>query len=578
MANTKPNATQVKYKSETVYSALDRAEVNITTNANNSVRIKDYTELRAYTGPATIVDLTDDGIAGRFSLVGSGTDNGGTLIVGNDGRRWSRLFSGSIHVSWFGAKGDGLNNDNSAIQAAIDSIPFGGEIKFHRGNFILGSTINCSSLGVSLVGEGYGTVLTVNHGDDAFRFTNQLSRFRGFEIQIGVSTNRGGSSVWNVLAGAQTGYIEDVRVTGHLASPNNGMVFREDTHLAGNWSIDRIQISGGVTWTSIVRLSADATLGTCASHWFRNIIGTRVKVLVAMYDFEGAIDTVSGVNVGGDVVGGPVIWCHTPRPDEQYYYPRWLHFSNSFCEAWSSHNEQYTEDSIVPCVLLESCRDFRWVNGYFGSASYGAVVGSHTQGVTIADSQFINLGRSAVSISAGSIGARIHHNSINDVCAAANGAHNAVEVGIGATDFEISNNDFGTTYTNKPFYWISISNGASNAFNISDNTFRNNGVAGLVKNGATGSSWKLENNSSAGTATQSVKNQFSREIEVPGISSPTKAISLNGGESQIITGSGSPEGVVSAAPGCLYLNFAGGAGSALYVKESGAGNTGWVAK
>lgn len=108
--------------------------------------------------------------------------------------------------------------------------------------------------------------------------------------------------------------IEHVRVTGHPTSPNNGMVFREDTHLAGNWSIDFIQISGGVTWTSVVRLSADATLGTCASHWLRNISATRLKVLVAMYDFEGAIDTVSGVNVGGDVVGGPVIWTHTSRP------------------------------------------------------------------------------------------------------------------------------------------------------------------------------------------------------------------------------------------------------------------------
>ena len=44
------------------------------------------------------------------------------------------------------------------------------------------------------------------------------------------------------------------------------------------------------------------------------------------------------------------------------------------------------------------------------------------------------------------------------------------------------------------------------------------------------------------------------------------------------TGSGSPEGVVTAAPGSMYTNTAGGAGATLYVKESGTGNTGWVAK
>lgn len=43
-------------------------------------------------------------------------------------------------------------------------------------------------------------------------------------------------------------------------------------------------------------------------------------------------------------------------------------------------------------------------------------------------------------------------------------------------------------------------------------------------------------------------------------------------------GSGSPEGVVTAPVGCLYSRTDGGAGTTLYVKESGTGNTGWVAK
>lgn len=43
-------------------------------------------------------------------------------------------------------------------------------------------------------------------------------------------------------------------------------------------------------------------------------------------------------------------------------------------------------------------------------------------------------------------------------------------------------------------------------------------------------------------------------------------------------GAGSPEGVVAASPGTLYLNENGGAGTTLYVKESGTGKTGWVAK
>lgn len=41
---------------------------------------------------------------------------------------------------------------------------------------------------------------------------------------------------------------------------------------------------------------------------------------------------------------------------------------------------------------------------------------------------------------------------------------------------------------------------------------------------------------------------------------------------------GTPEGVVTAAVGSLYLRSNGGANTTLYVKESGTGNTGWVAK
>jgi hypothetical protein len=48
--------------------------------------------------------------------------------------------------------------------------------------------------------------------------------------------------------------------------------------------------------------------------------------------------------------------------------------------------------------------------------------------------------------------------------------------------------------------------------------------------------------------------------------------------SQIISGAGSPEGAVTAIRGSLFMRNDGGAGTSLYVKESGTGNTGWAAK
>ena len=50
------------------------------------------------------------------------------------------------------------------------------------------------------------------------------------------------------------------------------------------------------------------------------------------------------------------------------------------------------------------------------------------------------------------------------------------------------------------------------------------------------------------------------------------------GSVKIVSGSGSPNSVVTAPPGSLYLNTSGGAGTTLYVKESRTDNLGWVAK
>lgn len=71
------------------------------------------------------------------------------------------------------------------------------------------------------------------------------------------------------------------------------------------------------------------------------------------------------------------------------------------------------------------------------------------------------------------------------------------------------------------------------------------------------------------------------------VGSPVKkGLNVNGsvsivsssGPSTWYTGSGDPNGSVSATVGCLYTRVDGTPGSTFYVKESGTGNTGWVAK
>ena len=59
---------------------------------------------------------------------------------------------------------------------------------------------------------------------------------------------------------------------------------------------------------------------------------------------------------------------------------------------------------------------------------------------------------------------------------------------------------------------------------------------------------------------------------------PVKASSFAVGTCLVLSGSGSPEGVVTAPHCSTYQRTDGGAGTSYYVKETGSGNTGWVAK
>lgn len=95
--------------------------------------LQDYTALRAYTGLAKRVYITGllvtakpAGIAGIFQYDPTDTtsaDNGGTIIVGADGRRWKRDFSVPASVKFFGAMGNasGGVDDTASIQLALNS-------------------------------------------------------------------------------------------------------------------------------------------------------------------------------------------------------------------------------------------------------------------------------------------------------------------------------------------------------------------------------------------------------------------------------------------------------------------------
>lgn len=113
-----------------------------------------------------------DGGGAKYQIVAAttGTDDGGSFI-NLDTHQAKLLSSGATHVKQFGAKGDGINDDTAAIQAAIDysntlgvldDASGGQEVHIDVGQYMISNTLTLyGGFGgeerVSLIGKGSGS-------------------------------------------------------------------------------------------------------------------------------------------------------------------------------------------------------------------------------------------------------------------------------------------------------------------------------------------------------------------------------------------------------------------------------------
>ena len=174
-----------------------------------------------------------DGGGGLFYWDATSTqaDNGGTIIQATAiaTGRWKRVFSGAVNVKWFGAKGDGINDDQPSIQSAVNfCLEY--EIKnvfVPDGQFLindsifLGKSIGFSS--VILEGAGYAY-----KGEAGFSGTTILANFSD-RMAIDVRGSRGSYIRKLTIKGQLFDYIDSNGLGHSTTTPTY------DDTLRSNW-------------------------------------------------------------------------------------------------------------------------------------------------------------------------------------------------------------------------------------------------------------------------------------------------------------------------------------------------------
>jgi hypothetical protein len=126
--------------------------------------------------------------------------------------------------------------------------------------------------------------------------------------------------------------------------------------------------------------------------------------------------------------------------------------------------------------------------------------------------------------------------------------------------------------------------------NSAPNFYRNNGISIPVVTGNVVSFGYLTSTNGTTTTTQAasfnvkVVGYFSSIAQFSSATIATSSAKQIGQQSISLnttlwtSGTGTPEGSIAAIVGSVYTRLDGSSGTTLYVKESGSGNTGWVAK
>ena len=547
-------ALQLANRTAYLKQQLDLVAEDVPSNKSFS----NYTTLRAYTGSAIFAKVLKPSISGNFyrdENDNTSPDNGVTTFIDAIGRRWKRIFQGRVNVRWADITSsstvDNLAGFTAAsVAASAVANGLSGDVDVPAGNWFLSAPVTTSA---NWYIDGAATIYglpVVGSPTIPIHDTSYLTG-RVFDYRAGTAAQ--------VRIGSPEPYLSKIRTISEcistlaVSSPSG-----RNAILATTRTSDRPD-TGALSYAlSFSAINDDATnvkgsWGGYGEQYRYPGAGTSLSMEM---DFLNLGDTQ---NLDPFNVFTPGITCHL-----------WLS-----CGGGSTPEAPNANDISAHITTIKNAKGALrgWV------VRDGSIVGAEKEVIAMPLAHRLAW-YSAASTVRSYLDDKEHRRTVSSNTLTDSpldttrkiGAGNAAPLADSVSYLHDMQTFNGSSYTQSAFskllqktgfvggfarFCYSImartSTGANTEVGINmfgDNEFTPSND-GVVNSGRADAAW----------------NQTYSKSFRPG-----------NGTVRWTSGAGSPEGVLTAVVGSMYTRTDGGAGTTLYIKESGTGSTGWVAK